>query len=102
MRIQSFTRRHPFALGIATAVFFIVSILTAMRLQGFPIDLFLNGETFPKLVLGGIFFGALMTGFALVLGRVSDTVEPALSPYKKVIWPVSIAVVAAMFYFIIW
>jgi hypothetical protein len=99
MTVQSFTRKHPFALGIASAAFIVVFVPAAMALQGYPLSLFLSGETLPKLVLGGAVFGAVMTGFVVVLRRVAEAIEPALSPHKMVIWPVSILAVALLFYF---
>ena len=101
MSAQSFARRHPFALGMASAAFIIVFVPAAMALQAFPISLFLSSETLPKLVLGGIFFGAVMTGFALALRRAAEAIEPTLAPHKMVIWPVSIVTAALLFYFFV-
>ncbi|WP_294119927.1 hypothetical protein [Sphingomonas sp.] len=99
MSAQSWTRRHPIAVGIASAVFIIVFVPAAMALQGYPASLLFNRDTLPKLILAGVLFGALMTGFVLLLRRAAGTIEPTLSAHKNVIWPVSIAAAALLYYF---
>jgi hypothetical protein len=98
---QSFTRRHPLAVDVASAVFIVAFVPSAMAVQGFPPSLFLSMETLPKLILVGVLFGGLMTGCVLLIGRASDAVEPRIAPYKKLIWLVSIATAVLMFYFIV-
>ena len=99
MGIQAFARKHPFALGVLSAAGIIIFFLVAMSLQGFPVSVLVSGETLPKLVLFGTLFGALMTALAVLLGRTSQALEPKLSRYRHVIWPISIGAVALMYFF---